>query len=242
MEGEGAFATAHQCVTYLACGAKHQSDIGADPERYVGSGESTRSALVGWPALKRWSTWNRIAATALDDVRMLRTELLVGYLVAGFAAALIPPGALSSVLRAVGAVPIIGYVLLLVAGLLIAIATFVCSMGNVPVARYLAVAGIPLGANTTFIYGDLLILPLIAIYRKSFPARVTWTFLGLFAIAAMIAGAVMDIAIGNGVTNATGSMQLNDLFTAVSNGTAIVTIFLVAVAARRGRSDTATLS
>ncbi len=55
-------------------------------------------------------------------------------------------------------------------------------MGNVPVARFLANAGIPLGANTTFIYGDLLILPLIAIYRKSFPSRVTWTFVGLFTI------------------------------------------------------------
>ena len=116
--------------------------------------------------------WEAVAATAIADVGMLRTELIVGYLVAGYAAALVPPGWLAAALHAVGAVPYAGYVLLLTVGLLIAVATFICSMGNVPIARFLANAGIPLGANTTFIYGDLLILPLIAIYRKSFPPRV----------------------------------------------------------------------
>lgn len=44
--------------------------------------------------------WRAVAVTALADVRMLRTELIVGYLIAGFAAALIPPGWLASVLHA----------------------------------------------------------------------------------------------------------------------------------------------
>ncbi len=70
-------------------------------------------------------------------------------------------------------------------------------MGNVPIARFLAQAGIPLGANTTFIYGDLLIPPLIAIYMKSFPARVVQWFIVLFIIGAMLAGAVMERTIGD---------------------------------------------
>jgi len=104
---------------------------------------------------------------------MLRSELAVGYLIAGFAAALIPQVRLTTTLQAVGRVPVIGYVLLL--GLLITVVTYVCSMGNVPVARFLALAGVPLVANTAFIYGDLLVPPLIAIYRKSFPSRVVWS-------------------------------------------------------------------
>jgi uncharacterized protein len=184
--------------------------------------------------------WDEVASTAVADVRMLRTELIVGYLIAGFAAALIPPGWLSAALQTVGAVPAIGYVLLLVVGILIAVATFVCSMGNVPIARYLANAGIPLGANTTFIYGDLLILPLIAIYRKSFPPRVTWTFVGLFTIGALLAGAIMERAIGSSVESMSmGSMAANDRFTLVSNVVALAAVVAVSVAAHRARTSAA---
>ncbi len=176
--------------------------------------------------------WGAVAATAIADVRMLRTELIVGYLIAGFAAALVPPGWLSAGLHAVGSVQAIGYVLLLVVGLLLAVATFVCSMGNVPIARYLANAGIPLGANTTFIYGDLLILPLIAIYRKSFPSRVTWTFVVLFAVGAILAGAIMEKLIGSTLGGVSmGSMTINDRFTLISNLVAVAAVAAVALAA-----------
>lgn len=187
--------------------------------------------------MQRESRWRAIASTALADVRMLRTELITGYLIAGFAAALIPQGWLSAALVSVGSVPVIGYVLLLLVGLLIAVATFVCSMGNVPVARFLANAGIPLGANTSFIYGDLLILPLIAIYRKSFPARVTWTFVALFAAGAMLAGAIMERVIGSTFGGASmGSMAINDRFTLISNIVALAAVVAVALAALPRRS------
>ena len=188
MAGEPAFALEYSGRTYLACGRKHLADLAADPARYLteASGEPGPR-----PSLRKIQTWRDIAETAMNDVRMLRTELIAGYLIAGFAAALVPQQWLSHALRSVGAVPHIGYLLLLVVGLLIAVVTFVCSMGNVPVARFLAGAGIPLGANTAFIYGDLLVPPLVAIYRKSFPPRVTWTFVALFTLGALIAGGVM---------------------------------------------------
>jgi hypothetical protein len=182
------------------------------------------------------STWRAVASTAIADVKMLRTELVVGYLIAGFAAALIPTGVLAAALRTVGGVPVIGYVLLLATGLLIAIATFVCSMGNVPVARYLANAGIPLGANTSFIYGDLLILPLIAIYRKSFPPQLTWAFVALFAFGAMLAGAIMERLIGNSTAGMSASgMALNDRFTLVSNLVALAAVAVLAVLSLVGK-------
>jgi uncharacterized protein len=180
------------------------------------------------------SMWRAVARTAMADVRMLRTDLILGYLIAGYAAALVPPEALSSALRTVGSVPFAGYVLLLLVGLLIAVITFVCSMGNVPIARFLANAGIPLGANTTFIYGDLLIPPLVSIYRKSFPPKIVWSFLVLFVAGAMIAGAVMERLIGNGFGAMTmGSMAIDERFTLVSNIVAIAAATAVMLAARR---------
>jgi len=196
------------------------------------SGEGCEHHGHGAAASRR--DWHAVAATALADVRMLRTELIVGYLIAGFAAALIPTGWLASVLHAVGAVPFVGYILLLITGLALAVATFVCSMGNVPVARFLANAGIPLGANTTFIYGDLLILPLIAIYRKSFPPQITTAFVALFAIGAMFAGAVMEKLIGSTLGGvAMGSMAMNDRFTFILNIISIAAVLAVAIASRR---------
>ncbi|MBV8532040.1 MAG: permease [Candidatus Eremiobacteraeota bacterium] len=181
--------------------------------------------------------WDVVASTAIADLRMLRTELIVGYLIAGFAAALVPRDWLASALHVVGEVPAIGYLLVLVVGLLIAVATFVCSMGNVPIARYLANAGIPLGANTTFIYGDLLILPMIAIYRKSFPPRITWTFVALFTLGALLAGALMDRLIGSTLGGVSmGSMALNDRFTLVSNLIALAAVAAIGFAAVQARA------
>jgi uncharacterized protein len=202
-----------------------------------GHGDDEGMPETGLHTLGRASTWAAIGQTAWGDVNMLRTELLIGYLVAGFASALIPPGVLASSLHAVGSVPFLGYVLLLITGLLIAVVTFVCSMGNVPIARYLMSAGIPLGANTTFIYGDLLIPPLISIYRKTFPPQIAWTFVASFTIAAMIAGAIMDLLIGNVFgAPAMGSMQAGDRFTLIANIVGIVAVIAVALAARRAAS------
>ncbi len=206
-----AYAQDEKGSSHAACGHGH------------GSGEARRA-------------WDAVAATALADVRMLRTELIAGYLIAGFAAALVPPAWLAGALHAVGGVPVLGYPLLLFVGLLLAVATFICSMGNVPVARFLANAGIPLGANTTFIYGDLLILPLIAIYRKSFPPRITWAFVALFAIGAMLAGAIMERLIGSAFGGLSmGSMAINDRFTLVSNVIALGAVAALALAALPSR-------
>ncbi|MGP6191656.1 MAG: permease [Vulcanimicrobiaceae bacterium] len=137
----------------------------------------------------------------------------------------------------VGTIPVVGYVLLLVVGLALASLTFICSMGNVPIARYLAMAGIPLGANTTFIYGDLLIPPLVGIYRKSFPAKATWSFLGLFILGALLAGALMDALVGNAFgTMAMGSMELSDRFTLVANVLALAALAAVVIVARGARA------
>ncbi len=176
-------------------------------------------------SLRSPETWRRILRTALGDAAMLRNELIIGFVVAGYAAALIPPAWLSEALQAVGKIPIAGYPLLLLVGLGLAVVTFVCSMGNVPIARFLAMAGIPLGANTTFIYGDLLVPPMVAIYRKSFPPRAVWVFIGSFIVGAMLAGATMDLVIGNvfGGTSM-GSMALNDRFTLISNAFALVVV------------------
>jgi uncharacterized membrane protein YraQ (UPF0718 family) len=234
MEGDPEHAVEHHGTTYLFCGARHESEFRADPAAVLGESEPDDAAeALGLAALRVRDTWREIAAVALGDVGMLRNELIIGYVVAGFAAALVRPEWLAAALHAVGNVPVAGYLLLLLLGLGLAVVTFICSMGNVPIARFLALAGIPLGANTTFIYGDLLIPPLVGIYRKSFPPKVTWWFVGLFTLGAVLAGALMDLVIGNVFGGLQmGSMELSDRFTLVSNIVALIAVAALAIAIR----------
>jgi uncharacterized protein len=201
-------------------------------------GHDEEVAGTGWAGLRHATTWRMVVETAQADVAMLRNELLIGYVIAGFAAALVPQDWFARTLQSVGTVPYLGYVLLLAVGLLLAVVSFICSMGNVPIARFLAQAGIPLGANTTFIYGDLLIPPLIAIYMKSFPARIVRWFIALLVVGAMLAGAVMERAIGDvfgGISM--GSMELNDHVTLVLNIVGVIAVVFVFVASRTARSE-----
>lgn len=198
------------------------------------AGSEPAEDASGGADLRQASTWRDVLDVAGGDFAMLRGDLAIGFTVAGFAAALVPRAWLSGALHAVAAVPFVGYPLLLLTGLAIAVLTFVCSMGNVPIARYLAMAGIPLGANTTFIYGDLLIPPLIGIYRKSFPPQVVWSFLALFVVGALAAGALMDLVIGQAFGEArVGSMDFSDRFTLVANSIALLALFALFVVARR---------
>lgn len=192
MDGTPEHVVHHSGREYHFCSADCQHQFEGDPDRYLkGEKANERTAL--------WSlrTWFEITQKFVGDVKMLRNELVAGYLIAGFAEALIPRQWFSGLLFQVGHVPVIGYVLLLLLGLAIAVATFVCSMGNVPVAQFLKVAGVPLGANTAYIYGDLLILPLVQIYRKSFAPRLTAAFLGLFVLGAVVAGGLMELLISH---------------------------------------------
>jgi uncharacterized membrane protein YraQ (UPF0718 family) len=234
MEGEAAHAVEHDGVTYRFCGPRHEAAFRADPDGVLAQHASERTAVPGLASLRERATWRGVLGILLADVDMLRGELVLGFVVAGCAAALIPPQWIATAVGAVGAVPLGGYPLVLLAGLALAVLTFVCSMGNVPIARVLAMAGVPLGANTTFIYGDLLIPPMIGIYRKSFPPRLVWTFLGLFTLGAMLAGALMDGLFGRWSAGAPamGMSVLSDRFTIVANALALVALAAVLLAGR----------
>ncbi|WP_310724363.1 permease [Streptomyces sp. N2A] len=83
-----------------------------------------------------------------------------------------------------------------VIGPLVAIASFVCSIGNVPLAVVLWKGGISFGGVVAFIFADLLILPILNIYRKYYGARMALFLLGTFYLATVIAGYTVEFAFG----------------------------------------------
>lgn len=83
-----------------------------------------------------------------------------------------------------------------VIGPLVAIASFVCSIGNVPLAVVLWKGGISFGGVVAFIFADLLILPILNIYRKYYGAAMSLFLLGTFYLAAVVAGYVVEFLFG----------------------------------------------
>ncbi|WP_433199419.1 permease [Nocardia sp. CA-107356] len=83
-----------------------------------------------------------------------------------------------------------------IVGPLVAILSFVCSIGNVPLAAVLWNGGISFGGVIAFIYADLLILPILNIYRKYYGTRMMLTLLGTFYAAMVGAGYAVEILFG----------------------------------------------
>jgi hypothetical protein len=73
-------------------------------------------------------------------------------------------------------------------GPFIAIISFVCSIGNVPLAAALWRGGISFGGVVSFIFADLIAMPLLLVYRKLYGTRMTLRMLGLFWALMSIAG------------------------------------------------------
>ncbi len=81
-------------------------------------------------------------------------------------------------------------------GPIVAMLSFVCSIGNVPLAAVLWNGGISFGGVIAFIYADLLILPILNIYRKYYGTRMMLTLLGTFYAAMVAAGYLVELIFG----------------------------------------------
>src|SRR5258708_9905466 len=107
----------------------------------------------------------------MADLMMLRRELVVGYLVAGFLTVLVPTHMWNDgFLHGQGFWTTLENVIV---GPFIAVISFVCSIGNVPLAATLWHGGISFGGVVAFIFADLITLPLLLIYRKYYGGALT---------------------------------------------------------------------
>ncbi|HTZ92216.1 MAG TPA: permease [Streptosporangiaceae bacterium] len=81
-------------------------------------------------------------------------------------------------------------------GPVISMLSFVCSIGNVPLAGVLWNGGISFGGVTAFLFADLIIIPILIIYRKYYGTRMMLAILGIFYAAMVLAGYVIEFVFG----------------------------------------------
>ncbi len=81
-------------------------------------------------------------------------------------------------------------------GPVVAVISFVCSIGNVPLAVVLWQGGISFGGVVAFIFADLIIAPILNIYRRYYGATMAAFLLGTFFAAMVAAGYVIELVFG----------------------------------------------
>src|SRR5713101_6683199 len=152
-----------------------------DHQAMVGVSEARQQELEHTPwrdKLTSKAAWADAASYTVADITMLRKELLIGYGVAGFIAVYVS----QEVWRAVffqGH----GFLTTLenaIVGPFIAIVSFVCSIGNVPLAAALWHGGLGFGGVIAFIFADLITFPLLLVYRKYYGTKLMLRLLAAF--------------------------------------------------------------
>ena len=149
------------------------------------------------------SVWSRIlsprGATAISHSFVMEwaavlRDIVIGLLIAGAVAAWVPDSFWQNLFLTdhETAAKFWGPVI----GPIVAMISFVCSVGNVPLAAVLWNGGISFGGVIAFIYADLLILPILNIYRKYYGARTAVFLLGTFFAAMAVAGYVVEFTFG----------------------------------------------
>ncbi len=145
------------------------------------------------------SLWQRISSedgfTATShyfvmDLAAVWKDIVGGLLIAGALAAWVPADFWQEFFLV--SHPVAAKIWGPIVGPIVAIFSFVCSVGNVPLAAVLWNGGISFGGVIAFIYADLIVLPIIDIYRKYYGWKVAGLIVAVFYIAMAFAALVIE--------------------------------------------------
>jgi uncharacterized membrane protein YraQ (UPF0718 family) len=146
------------------------------------------------------SIWSRITSsrgfTAIShsfwmEWAAIYKDVFIGLLIAGALAAWVPEHFWQSFFLVRH--PLLAKLWGPLVGPLVAMMSFVCSIGNVPLAAVLWNGGISFGGVIAFIFADLIVLPILNIYRKYYGSRVSLFLLGTFYATMVAAGLVVEV-------------------------------------------------
>src|SRR6266581_9149670 len=160
--------------------------------RMEGHGEMDMS-VTGGSFLRRLFSARGFTAVShvfYSDIASIAQDLVLGFLIAGALAAWVPNSFWQTLF--VSSDPTVAAVWGPMIGPVIAMLTFVCSVGNIPLAVVLWNGGISFGGVISFIFADLLIIPILNIYRKYYGGRTSLYLLVISYGAMVLAGLVIE--------------------------------------------------
>ncbi|MGZ4209770.1 MAG: permease [Actinomycetota bacterium] len=128
------------------------------------------------------------------DWASIYKDIAIGLLIAGALAAWVPSSFWQSFFLVHH--PVLAKIWGPIIGPVVAMVSFVCSIGNVPLAAVLWNGGISFGGVVAFIFADLIILPILNIYRKYYGPRVSLFLFGTFYATMVAAGLIVELLFG----------------------------------------------
>jgi uncharacterized protein len=134
--------------------------------------------------------WSDVAHNFRGDWQMLWKEITTGFVLAGFIAQF-GNGFFQHLFVRHASAPI-STLENVVVGPIIAVLSFVCSVGNVPLAAVLWSGGISFAGVLAFLFADLIVLPILAIYGKYYGTRFAVRIAGLMFTTMVLAALVVD--------------------------------------------------
>jgi YHS domain-containing protein len=160
------------------------SEAGHQHASAASEGLSLRERLTSVQA------WSDVAHNFRSDWEMLWKEIVGGFLISGFVA-LLPAYVFNSlfVTDAPRPVRLLENVLL---GPIVAVLSFVCSVGNAPLAAVLWAGGISFSGVIAFIYADLIIIPIVIAYTKYYGRELTARLVAIMFAAMVLAALAVD--------------------------------------------------
>jgi uncharacterized protein len=214
-------------------------------EADTGHMHPTAGAEMSWrERLTSVAAWSDVAHNFRGDWQMLWKEITVGFLLAGFVAQL-GNGAFNTLFLK-SSPHVVQTVWGAFIGPVIAVLSFVCSVGNVPLAAVLWSGGISFAGVMAFIFADLIVLPILFIYRKYYGLRFALRITALMYVTMVAAALAIDVVFGGlglipGGARPTrgdvfGSLQANYKLVLNLLGLAIF-LALFRLTARRGATD-----
>ncbi len=140
--------------------------------------------------LRSVQAWSDVAHNFRNDWAMLYREIALGFLLAGFVG-LLGQDAFNSLFVIDAPEP---WRLLenVIVGPLVAVLSFVCSVGNIPLAAVLWSGGIGFGGVIAFVFADLIVLPIVLAYRKYYGSRYAARIVALMFVTIVIAALIVD--------------------------------------------------
>jgi len=140
------------------------------------------------------SAWSDVAHNFRGDWQMLYKEVGLGFLLAGFIGLL--GNEFFNALFIKDAPAALRTIENVIVGPIIAVLSFVCSVGNVPLAAVLWSGGISFAGVMAFIFADLIVLPILVIYRKYYGWAFTVRITALMFVTMVVAALIVDLAFG----------------------------------------------
>ena len=179
----------------LVAQAKQQADRGV-AGRMEGHAAMDMSVHGGsiWRRLTSAKGFTAISHYYWMDWASIWIDIALGLLLAGAAAAWVPQDVWARIFASHD--PVLSKIIGPLLGPLISVVTFVCSVGNVPLAAVLWNGGASFGGVISFIFADLIILPILDIYRRYYGLKVTAILSVIFYAAMVGAGYAVELLFG----------------------------------------------